>query len=123
MNRYVWKCAACTVTDLHDSQSTNPYLLGFEIYTEHARLSPGCKNRLLDIAEGDAPTLFHSTAFQTEVLRMKRLDGAVELRGNLVTIYRGSMPESIANAFVGRLQRCDPRGLLSIVVSEKDRPQ
>ena len=65
--KYTWKCDSCAIEDIHISQSTNPYRVGFEIYSKHARISPNCKNLVLEILEGDAETLIGSESLQAEI--------------------------------------------------------
>lgn len=121
MMKYTWKCADCAIAATHVSQSANPYLVGFEIYSTHRQHSPNCKNLALEILEGDAETLIQSESFRCELNRFQRLSGIVEVDQNMVTLYRGFMPKDLLDAFAGRLKRCDPSGLLNIVVSTKDR--
>lgn len=49
MHRYAWRCADCAFAISHVSESSDPYVVGFEIYSKHARISPKCKNRTLEI--------------------------------------------------------------------------
>jgi hypothetical protein len=119
---YTWKCARCCIAVEHLSLSTDPYLAGFEIHTEHKRRSPSCINVALEIFPGNAETLMNSAGFRTELGRAEAIGGIVEINRNTVTLYRGVMPQSTIVIFGVRLKKLDPLYLLNIVVSTKDRP-
>ena len=120
--KYRWKCVDCGVAERHVSQSANPYLVGFEIYSEHGARSPGCTNLALEIIECDAETFIRSESFQSEVRRIKRIGGFVEVHKNTIALYRGVVPQVTIDMFADRLRRLDQSKLLDIVVSIKNRP-